>query len=120
MAFAANAIALGTLFILGPDSPQRVLVLVSCGYFFVSVLSIGVYVYTPELYPTRARAVAVGTATAWLRFASILGPGIVGLIVGSGLSAVFLVFAAVAVVGAIVTGLFAVETKGRVLEDVSP
>jgi putative MFS transporter len=119
-AFAVNAIALGSLFIFGPDSPQRVLALVSSGYFFVSVLSIGVYVYTPELYPTRSRAIAVGTATAWLRFASILGPSIVGAIVGYGLGNVFLLFAAVAVVGAIVTGLFAVETKGRVLEDISP
>ena len=119
-AFAMNAIALGALFVLGPDSPQRVLAFVSSGYFFVSVLSIGVYVYTPELYPTRARAVAVGTATAWLRFASILGPSLVGYVVGSGLGKVFLMFAAVAVVGAVVTALFAVETKGRVLEDVSP
>jgi putative MFS transporter len=55
-----------------------------------------------------------------LRFASILGPSIVGAIVGSGLGTVFLMFAAVAVVGAVVTALFAVETKGRVLEDVSP
>ncbi|MGC2125716.1 MAG: MFS transporter [Xanthobacteraceae bacterium] len=120
LAFAANALALGALYFLGADSPERVLVLVSCGYFFVSVLSIGVYVYTPELYPTRARAIAVGTATAWLRFASILGPAIVGFIVGSGLGTVFLVFAAVAVVGAIVTGFFAVETKRRVLEEISP
>jgi MFS transporter, putative metabolite:H+ symporter len=119
-AFAANAVALGALFVLGTDSPQRVLAFVSSGYFFVSVLSIGVYVYTPELYPTRARAIAVGTATAWLRFASILGPSIVGAIVGAGLGNVFLLFAAVAVVGAIVTALFAVETKGRILEDVSP
>ncbi len=119
-AFAVNAIALGALFVLGPDSPQRVLAFVSSGYFFVSVLSIGVYVYTPELYPTRTRAVAVGTATAWLRFASILGPSIVGAIVGSGLGNVFLLFAAVAVIGAVITGLFAVETKGRILEDISP
>jgi len=120
VAFAANAIALGALYVLGPDSPQRVVAFVSSGYFFVSVLSVGVYVYTPELYPTRSRAIAVGTATAWLRFASILGPAIVGAIVGSGLGAVFLVFAAVGVVGAVVTALFAVETKGRILEDVSP
>jgi MFS transporter, putative metabolite:H+ symporter len=120
LAFVVNAVALGALFVLGPDSPQRVLVFVSCGYFFVSVLSVGVYVYTPELYPTRARAVAVSTATAWLRFASILGPSIVGAIVGSGLGTVFLLFAAVAAVGAVVTGLFAVETKGGVLEHLSP
>ena len=120
LAFAVNAIALGALAVLGPDSPQRVLAFVSSGYFFVSVLSIGVYVYTPELYPTRARAIAVGTATGWLRFASILGPVIVGMIVGGGLWRVFLVFAVVAVAGAIVTGLFAVETKGRILEEVSP
>ncbi len=119
-AFLVNAIALGALFVVGPDSPQRVLAFVSSGYFFVSVLSIGVYVYTPELYPTRTRAIAVGTSTAWLRFASILGPSIVGAIVGSGLGKVFLLFAIVAVVGAVVTGLFAVETKGRILEDVSP
>jgi putative MFS transporter len=119
-AFAVNAIALGALFVLGTDSPQRVLVFVSSGYFFVSVLSIGVYTYTPELYPTRVRAIAVGTATAWLRFASILGPAIVGAIVGSGLGNVFLLFAVVAAVGAVVTGLFAVETKGRILEDISP
>jgi putative MFS transporter len=120
LAFAANAIALGALFVLGTDSPERVLIFVSGGYFFVSVLSIGVYVYTPELYPTRARAIAVGTASAWLRFASILGPAIVGFIVGSGLGAVFLVFAAVGLIGAVITGLFAVETKGRILEEVSP
>jgi MFS transporter, putative metabolite:H+ symporter len=120
VAFAANAVALGSLYVFGPDSPLRVLAFVSAGYFFVSVLSIGVYVYTPELYPTRSRAIAVGTATAWLRFASILGPSIVGAIVGSGLADVFLMFAAVAVVGAVITALFAVETKGRVLEDISP
>ena len=33
---------------------------------------------------------------------------------------VFLLFGAVAAVAAVVTGLFAVETKGRVLEEASP
>jgi putative MFS transporter len=116
-ALAANAFALAGLFLVGADSAQRVLAFVSCGYFFVSVLSIGVYVYTPELYPTRMRALAVGTATAWLRLASIIGPWV---IVGLPLGKAFLTFAVAAAIGAVITGAFAVETKGRVLEDVSP
>jgi hypothetical protein len=40
--------------------------------------------------------------------------------VGGGLSSVFWMFAGAAIVAAIVTGAFAVETKGRVLEEVSP
>ena len=89
-------------------------------YFFVSTINIGVYLYTPELYPTRVRALGVGTATAWLRFASMIGPTVVGMMIASGLPAVFVTFAAVAAVAAVVTGLFAVETKGRVLEEASP
>jgi len=42
------------------------------------------------------------------------------LMANFGLQYVFAVFAGVLVVGAIVTGLFAVETKDRVLEELSP
>jgi putative MFS transporter len=37
-----------------------------------------------------------------------------------GIQYVFAVFAAILLVGALVTALFAVETKGRVLEELSP
>jgi putative MFS transporter len=62
----------------------------------------------------------VGTATAWLRLASIIGPIVVGMMIGSGLATVFVTFAAVAGIAAVITGMFAVETKGRVLEEASP
>jgi putative MFS transporter len=86
----------------------------------VSTINIGVYLYTPELYPTRVRALGVGTATAWLRFASMLGPTGVGYMIAGGISSVFLWFGVVAAIAAIITAAFAVETKGRVLEEVSP
>ena len=94
--------------------------MVSIAFFFSSVLSIGVYLYTPELYPTRARAMGVGIATAWLRLASMIGPSVVGLMIGGGLENVFLAFGLIAAIAAVVTALFAIETKGRVLEEVSP
>jgi len=120
LAFAGAAAALGALWFLGASSPERVLVFVGAAFFCSSVLSIGVYLYTPELYPTRARAVGVGVATAWLRLASMIGPTVVGLMVTGGLENVFLAFGAVAALAAIITALFAVETKGRVLEEISP
>jgi putative MFS transporter len=40
--------------------------------------------------------------------------------IATGLQSVFLAFGVLAVVTAIVTALFAIETKKRILEDVSP
>ena len=98
------------------------LIYITVAYYFVTNIDLGVYLYTPELYPTRARALAVGTASAWLRLASMIGPVLVGNMLSGGfsLAAVFLVFGLVAAAAAVITALFAVETKGRVLEEVSP
>jgi putative MFS transporter len=120
VSFAAAAIALAALAAYPAPTAQQVLTCMTIAYFFVSTINIGVYLYTPELYPTRVRALGVGTATAWLRFASILGPILVGRLIPSGLPTVFVAFAAVAAIAAVITGLFAVETKGRVLEEASP
>jgi len=118
--FAAAAVALAALAVYQAPTAEQVLTCMTIAYFFISSVNIGVYLYTPELYPTRVRALAVGAATAWLRFASIIGPTVVGTMIASGLPAVFLTFAAVAGIAAAITGLFAVETKGRVLEEASP
>ena len=46
----------------------------------------------------------------------------VGYLIGNnyGLPAVWLMFAVVAAIGLVIAGLFAIETKNRVLEDISP
>jgi MFS transporter, putative metabolite:H+ symporter len=118
--FAGGAAALIVLSQIAEPTPEQVLLYISIAYFFVNAINLGVYLYTPELYPTRARALAVGTASAWLRLASMIGPTIVGMMLASGLGSVFVSFGIVAAVAAVVTALFAVETKGRVLEEVSP
>jgi hypothetical protein len=40
--------------------------------------------------------------------------------IASGLPAVFVTFGVVAALAAVIVGVFAVETKGRVLEEASP
>ena len=120
LSFVGAAAALAVLASTTTPTAQQVLTYMTIAYFFVSSINIGAYLYTPELYPTRVRALGVGTATAWLRLASIIGPIVVGMMIGSGLATVFVTFAAVAGIAAVITGLFAVETKGRVLEEASP
>src|SRR5262249_37467286 len=67
---AAAALALAAPVLFPAPSAEQVLTFMAIAYFFISTINIGVYLYTPELYPTRVRALAVGVATAWLRFAS--------------------------------------------------
>jgi putative MFS transporter len=120
VAFACAAVSLALLSLTAQPTAEQVLAHMTIAYFFVSTINIGVYLYTPELYPTRVRALGVGTATAWLRFASMIGPTGVGYMIAGGISSVFLWFGVVAAIAAIITAAFAVETKGRVLEEVSP
>jgi MFS transporter, putative metabolite:H+ symporter len=97
------------------------LILTSLSYMCMSTLSLALYLYTAELYPTRVRALGTSTGTAWLRIASIIGPWVVGTILAAGgLGDVFLVFGLVVLAAGVVVALFATETKGRVLEDISP
>lgn len=87
----------------------------------LQTISFSLYLYAAELYPTRLRAMGIGFSTAWLRAGSAIGPVMVGLVVGGyGIQYVFSVLAVVALVGGLVTFLFAIETKGQVLEKLSP
>jgi len=96
-------------------------ILATAGFFFITWLAISLSTYTAELYPTEMRALGCGVGNAWLRAASVLGPYMVGFILPSaGINGVFLMFGAFALVGGLVTLAFTVETRGRVLEELSP
>ncbi len=98
-----------------------VLVGAAMSAFFMGGYSAGL-VYTPELYPTRARATGVGMASSFGRIAAILAPPTVSglLVLGAGsLFPIFAVFAAALAGGAFVVGLLGEETRGRLLEEVS-
>lgn len=120
-AFALAIVPLLALTGLGATSAQEVLVLATMAYAILQTITFSLYLYSSELYPTRLRAVGAGFGSAWLRAGSSLGPILVGFIVGDfGIRYVFSAFAAVALAGGIVTLLLAIETKGRVLEELSP
>jgi MFS transporter, putative metabolite:H+ symporter len=121
IAFVAGAVPLLALALLGATTAIQVLVFATAAYAILQTISFSLYLYSAELYPTRLRAVGTGFGSAWLRAGSSIGPVLVGWIVADlGIQYVFAAFAVVAGLGGLVTLLFAIETKGRVLEELSP
>jgi putative MFS transporter len=119
--FLATIIVCAALAFDGITSAYHLLFTVSTGGVFLSASTVVLYLYTPELYPTRMRALGCSVSTVWMRIASALGPNAVAVVVAKySLSAMFVIFGAIAAVGLIVIVLFGIETKSRVLEEVSP
>ena len=106
---------------LGATSAVQILVGATIAYAILQTIAFSLYLYSAELYPTRLRAIGTGFGSAWLRAGSSLGPVLVGFIVaGVGIQYVFALFAVIAVIGGLTTKFFGVETKGKVLEELSP
>ncbi len=79
----------------------------------------GLYTYTPELYPTKIRGSGSGVAASLGRFAGIFAPTLTPLLWESaGLWLPFIVFALAHGVAAFSVGIFGIETKGKVLEEI--
>lgn len=91
-----------------------------CMQFFMFGMWSSIYAYTPELYPTRARATGAGFASAIGRLGSLLGPSIVGVFLPkTGQAGIFTLGAVSFVIAALVVLILGVETRGRVLEEIS-
>jgi putative MFS transporter len=76
------------------------------------------YTYTPELYPTAVRASGAGLAAGAGRLVGAFAPSLVPLLIARFGSpyAVFVVFAAVMLAGAVVVFVLGEETRGKSLE----
>jgi MFS transporter, putative metabolite:H+ symporter len=119
MSLVAGGAALLILGLIGSNSVRSVIILATLSYGIIGSVNAVLYLYTPEIYPTRMRAIGTGLATCWLRLASAVGPAIVGVVVSSkGTGSVFLLFAAIAVAGAWAATRM-IETRARQLEEIA-
>jgi MFS transporter, putative metabolite:H+ symporter len=120
LGFIAGGVLLAMLGTFAAHSVTAVIALVTLSYGIVGSVNAVLYLYTPEIYPTRMRALGTGAATCWLRLASAAGPVFVGYLVAArGTGAVFLMFAAAGVIGA-AAALGMLETRNRKLEELAP
>jgi putative MFS transporter len=108
------------LWLLGKPSVPILFLFITSTSLFLNSTNVALYLYTPEIYPTRLRAIGASLASAWLRIASAIGPVLVGLVMaGYGLAEVFLMFGGMTLIGGIIAMFFTIETKERVLEEIS-
>ncbi|KML10030.1 membrane protein [Bacillus safensis] len=120
IAFVLTGVLLTALWLSGANSPESVIYLGSAAYGMMGTITVLLYLYTPEIYPTRMRVIGTAFATAWLRLASAIAPIMIGFILEvSGVSTIFILFASVTVVGAILAFKM-IETREKVLEDIAP
>jgi len=119
-AFLLGGGMLALLGIVGAENVSSVMILATFGYGLIGSINAVLYLYTPEIYPTRMRAIGTGLATSWLRIASAAGPALVGFLVDTrGIHSVFLMFAGMSVIGAFAATCM-VETSDRPLEEIAP
>jgi putative MFS transporter len=118
-AFGLGAVLLSVLAFGGTQDVSWVIVFSTLSYGLIGSIAAVVYLYTPEIYPTRMRAIGTGVATSWLRVASAIGPTLIGFMLGKGgVDSVFLMFAGVAVLG-LVAATRMIETRNLRLEDIA-
>ncbi|MDJ1133454.1 MFS transporter [Streptomyces iconiensis] len=119
-ALSGATLFLGVLALAGAVSGGQVALFASCTTMCLYAVNAGLYLYSPELYPTSNRAKGAAFGGLWNRVGVIVGPIVVGAITasGGGLELVFAQLAVVAGIGAVIA-LCAVETKGKTLEQLN-
>lgn len=74
------------------------------------------YAYTPELYPTAARASGMGAAGAVARLGGLLAPSLLAFLVAWSFTAAVGLFALLLVLAAVATGFIDAETRRTALD----
>ena len=86
-------------------------------FFMFGMWSV-IYAYTPELYPTHARATGAGFASSVGRIGAMIGPYLVGAILPhAGQLGVFILAGCSFFIAAVAVMVLGKETKGIVLEE---
>jgi putative MFS transporter len=89
--------------------------------FGLTPVSMGVFLYAGELYPTRMRAWGTALAGGWIRIAAFVAPLAVAAVLGAGwgIQGVFAMFGVATSVGAAVMVTWGPETRQVVLEELA-
>ena len=100
-------------------SLSQVIAFGCCMQFFMFGLWSLIYTYAAEVFPTKIRSTGCGTTSSFGRVGALIAPTLFGVLLPYvGHSGLFYLGGAVFVVGALVTIIWGIETKGRSLEEI--
>jgi putative MFS transporter len=116
-----GSLSLLTLAWQGGQDPIFLLVCATIANFTLASVSVSIYVFTAELYPTRMRALGCGMGSTVRNIFTTTSPMLVAFMLsGYGLPGVFTMLGLAPLIPCLMVLVFGTETKGRVLEEVSP
>jgi putative MFS transporter len=119
--FTGALIGFGVLFVFGVPDAFHLMLWGTFATFFTAANVNMMYLYTPELFPTRLRATGCGTGGFFLRVGNSASPAAVGFILASvGLTGVYMMLSIVGAFAILIMATIGIETRKRVLEDLSP
>jgi putative MFS transporter len=120
-ALVLASVAMVVLASTGVTNAVVLLVCATIAHVSLSTVSVSLYVFTAELYPTRMRALGIGMGSTVRNLFAMTSPMLVALMLTDyGLPGVFLMLGLVPLVPAVLLWLYGTETSRRVLEEVSP
>ena len=122
MIIAFGTLAAGAAVVFGFSGGAFMILLAGCVMSFFGIgVDPAVKVYTAESYPTSIRATGTSVTEGVGRlFSGVIGPSLVPLLLdAAGVSAVFVLIGAVAMVAVVTVAIFGKETKGRTLEAIT-
>lgn len=120
--FAGTALA---AWLFGQGTTESQILMYGCLLYFFALGAWGcVYAYSPEVYPTEARASGQGWAAAFGRVGAFTAPMVVPVVYNAygketGFSMVFGMMAVTFVIVAIVVAVLGKETMGKSLEEIT-
>jgi putative MFS transporter len=120
-ALVLASVAMLVLASTGVTNAVVLLVCATIAHVSLSTVSVSLYVFTAELYPTRMRALGIGMGSTVRNLFAMTSPMLVALMLTDyGLPGVFIMLGLVPLIPAVLLWLYGTETSRRVLEEVSP
>eukprot|EP00111_Clytia_hemisphaerica_P001272 TCONS_00003636-protein len=86
---------------------------------FAAVADVGGYIYTPEVYPTEIRGIALGSCSAISRIGAMLTPFVSQVLTHTNLSLSLSIYIGFSIIGGVCSLLLPIETKGKGLEEIN-